>query len=603
MPKIYLNIPYVEKDEAKLLAIKGGVGLQWDPTAKKWYVVADELPETLKKFPIVATTVIQKSTKKAPQTYTDEQRQCINTEPTKGESILWHAFAGTGKTTCLVGFAQARPNKKFLYLAFNKSVAEEARTRFPNNTRAATIHSVAFANTDPNLRKKLTANLKPNTVATVLNLNFHKKADRIKAANVEKIITRFFATPILNEPTQEWFLEHFQKQNDPLKPHQNFTEEHLELSKKLWVIIQDPNHPEKTLTHDAYLKIFALSNPPLDYDYILLDEGQDTNPITAEIVLNQPAPKIIVGDSAQSIYSYRLAEDAMQKITTHDSYKGKTLHLTQSFRFGTQIANLANNILHYFKGETQRLKGLNPDPGILLRSERTPWLLPEKDIPENPNKNIDHTIITRSNAQLFVEAYQTAQKIQDWKIKHNHKGKIEIGFIGTQPTDNFSPMQAYKFGTILDILNLKNNQTEKIFNPYIKAFDSFKDLQETAESDTAPDQEIAGPVKLVNQYHNKLPQMVHTILQFTGDPNSPQCYARFTTAHKAKGLEWDRVKLTNDFIELIRGKTKPRLANTQDYPPDEFHLIYMAATRAQKELQLNQKLEDFIFFLSNQNKN
>lgn len=34
--KIYLNVPYAQKDEAKAL------GARWDATSKKWYVPADK---------------------------------------------------------------------------------------------------------------------------------------------------------------------------------------------------------------------------------------------------------------------------------------------------------------------------------------------------------------------------------------------------------------------------------------------------------------------------------------------------------------------------------------------------------------------------------
>ncbi|MGR8931384.1 MAG: DUF5710 domain-containing protein [Gammaproteobacteria bacterium] len=32
--KLYLNVPYAQKDEAK------GLGARWDPAAKKWYIPA-----------------------------------------------------------------------------------------------------------------------------------------------------------------------------------------------------------------------------------------------------------------------------------------------------------------------------------------------------------------------------------------------------------------------------------------------------------------------------------------------------------------------------------------------------------------------------------
>lgn len=53
--------------------------------------------------------------------------------------------AGTGKTTTLVKFAEQRPHLRFLYVAFNKSVAREAQRRFPSNVDCKTVHSLAYS--------------------------------------------------------------------------------------------------------------------------------------------------------------------------------------------------------------------------------------------------------------------------------------------------------------------------------------------------------------------------------------------------------------------------------------------------------------------------
>ena len=56
--------------------------------------------------------------------YTHEQLPAINS---LARLVKLVAFAGTGKTTTLVGYAQARPNKRILYLCYNKSVEIVAR--------------------------------------------------------------------------------------------------------------------------------------------------------------------------------------------------------------------------------------------------------------------------------------------------------------------------------------------------------------------------------------------------------------------------------------------------------------------------------------------
>ena len=58
---------------------------------------------------------------------TAEQLAVVDTNVAKAEILKIVAYAGTGKTTVLLEYARARPSKKYLYLAFNTSVRDEAK--------------------------------------------------------------------------------------------------------------------------------------------------------------------------------------------------------------------------------------------------------------------------------------------------------------------------------------------------------------------------------------------------------------------------------------------------------------------------------------------
>ena len=74
---------------------------------------------------------------------TEEQRHIVDCDK---NIILVNAYAGTGKTSTLVQFCKVRKNARFLYLAYNASMAKEAKSKFKgnNNVACATIHSLAF---------------------------------------------------------------------------------------------------------------------------------------------------------------------------------------------------------------------------------------------------------------------------------------------------------------------------------------------------------------------------------------------------------------------------------------------------------------------------
>ena len=83
---------------------------------------------------------------KTKKVLTDEQKRIIDLSKSmnKNEILAIQACAGSGKTSTLEEIALANPKQRFLYLAFNRSIAIQARERFPKNVEARTIHSLAF---------------------------------------------------------------------------------------------------------------------------------------------------------------------------------------------------------------------------------------------------------------------------------------------------------------------------------------------------------------------------------------------------------------------------------------------------------------------------
>lgn len=106
----------------------------------------------------------------------------------------------------------------------------------------------------------------------------------------------------------------------------------------------DLQHPERgtvRFEHDHYLKMWALSEPKIAADFLLLDEAQDTNPVVEQVFTAQRghAQLVLVGDSAQAIYGWRGARDVMS------TFDGRQLTLSRSFRFGPALAEEANRWL------------------------------------------------------------------------------------------------------------------------------------------------------------------------------------------------------------------------------------------------------------------
>ncbi len=61
-----------------------------------------------------------------------------------GQSFKVIAYAGTGKTTTLQMMSNAMPERRGMYLAFNKAIANEAQSKFHHNVNCRTFHSLAY---------------------------------------------------------------------------------------------------------------------------------------------------------------------------------------------------------------------------------------------------------------------------------------------------------------------------------------------------------------------------------------------------------------------------------------------------------------------------
>jgi DNA helicase II / ATP-dependent DNA helicase PcrA len=108
------------------------------------------------------------------------------------------------------------------------------------------------------------------------------------------------------------------------------------------------------------------------YRYILVDEYQDTNKLQAEVVDAMAEVRrnlMVVGDDAQSIYSFRGA--SFENIITFPLRfpEAKIYKLEINYRSTRQILNLANASIaqnrFQFRKELQAVRGDGPDPAVV----------------------------------------------------------------------------------------------------------------------------------------------------------------------------------------------------------------------------------------------
>lgn len=439
----------------------------------------------------------------------------------EAEHISVQAYAGAGKSTTLAAYARARPGLRMLYLAFNKSAAEQARQRFPSNVTCYTPHALAWRYMRPTCGHKM----RPKPLAT-FEVARMLHVDHLHAALALRVLNIFLAST-----APEPLLAHARAVTAP----QGIDPDVLrQLARQLWVAMRDPAHA-CPISHDGYLKAFQLSWPSiLGYDTLLLDEAQDTTPAVLDILLSQSMTKVFVGDEHQSIYGWRGAINALDHLP-----RATRLSLDGSHRFGELIGGVARSILRFGKGINPALRGLGEDT-----------LAPVVPGP--------HTaMVYRTNSVLFDNA-----------VRQVGRGGGRIHFVGG--------VENYTFEGLVDAWHLLHGAPASVKDPVLRSLGSFDALEEYAANTN--DRELRSRCRIAKIYPD-LPHLVDRITRQSA-PTPDKANVVMGTAHRFKGLEAREVRVGEDFISLIRFKDGATIHVDAQPAPEEVNLAYVAVTRA-----------------------
>ena len=155
----------------------------------------------------------------------------------------------------------------------------------------------------------------------------------------------------------------------------------------------------------------SLSKYQRKFKYIMIDEYQDTNPAQYQIIKLLGAMHenvAVVGDDAQSIYSFRGAtiENILQFQKDYDEVK--IVMLEQNYRSSQSILHVANDIIANNKGQLPKTLWTANDEGEKIKLVRTATdndegkyvadAIQEQKL-RNHFRNNDFAILYRTNAQ------------------------------------------------------------------------------------------------------------------------------------------------------------------------------------------------------------
>lgn len=456
---------------------------------------------------------------------TDEQTEILEAYAT-GDGLVVEALAGTGKTTTLRQIAQASDGRRRgVYLAYNKAIVREAEGRFPDSVYVTTAHSLAYQAVGKNYRERLNGpRMYASQIATRLklkpyDLDGHALSPTQRARYADGVIRKFTASSA-SEPGPEHL---------PARSLIHGTAE------QVWAAVgpvaaawwSDLSKIAGTLpfSHDVYLKLWQLRRPSLAFDYILFDEAQDADPVIASVVAAQDSQVVYVGDRNQQLYAWRGAVDAMSVAP------GKRLALTHSFRFGPEIAAEANRWLERL-GSHHRVTGRG-GPGYI------------GEFSSLPDAVLCRTNGTALQAVLFYQ-------------------QMEVP-VALSPGDRNAGMDIKQFAWAARNL-MAGKGTD---HPELSGFTTWGDILKYAE-----EEEGGADIKRLVGIINRLgPGAVIDAIDrcVLGE----KARVMVSTAHKAKGLEWNNVRVADDF-------TPPEDGELPD--PADLMLAYVTVTRAREVL-------------------
>ncbi len=456
-------------------------------------------------------------------TLSDEQQAIVRCP---ARTLLVSAGAGTGKTSTLEAYAQARPRESILYLAFNQAIRSEAQRRFPRNVRCLTTHGLAYGHFGKQFDRKL-GNPKPYHLSSLF-------AVPMVFAGVALAGLMRWLYSADQELAESHFIEVDAAERGKL----------LDLARRAWHVMCDTGATGIPMPHDGYLKLYQLSRPELDYDVILFDEAQDANAAVLDVINRQDdCARVFVGDRRQAIYGFRGAVNAMDAVTAEEH-----LQLTGSFRYGQGVADVANAVLSAYSPGELHLRG--------LAEHWTRFIVPE---------HVSQTILARTNAGLFSAAVEVLEKGQ------------AFGFVGGAGS--------YRFNALLDADALRRGQGG-IKDPFLRAFESYGQLKEYAES--VEDGELRSLISIVDRYRDDLPALVGALSDSAGRTHASGPVTTLATAHRAKGLEWPAVRLWEDFTDMRMAPVDGGAPVPPE--SEEINLLYVAVTRAREKLALHTPL-------------
>ena len=475
-------------------------------------------------------------------------------EKGKGSAVI-NAVAGSGKTTtCVEAANRLHESQKVLFLAFNKSIVDELKSRLTSpNITCSTLHGYGF-------RCLRNANLVTNTTKVE-----EDKWRKYFKENLNRLNGHIFQNERSNDFKNELekCVDLFNMCRIFCMPHQSDISKIEEIDKRFGIMssVETQNVVNDVLNVAYILKpgqsidfIDMLCVPVMNktvhikcpkYDFVFIDEAQDLSMAQQELMrlsLKEGGRFLAVGDPKQAINGFAGAlNDSFNRLK--DLAGGKELQLSVNYRCPKNVIEAAKEIVPIIKahrgasnGEIEHLTNLSAAaPGDM--------------------------IICRKSAPLISIALKFVKKGKRAYIKGTELGKSLKKYVSAA-VDNGDTYRA-----LIEVLDKEQKSIEK----------KIAAEKATEKAMVAFEEKRAALIALMDEID--CPSEILPRIDLLFDDGDSADAIKLSTVHKAKGLEANNVFILCQECLPLEWKGQQEWEKEQ-----EMNLKYVAITRAKKNL-------------------
>lgn len=468
-------------------------------------------------------------------------------------SIIVESVAGSGKTSTLIGMmAEVKSNETGAFCAFNKSIATEVEYKAGDkfsNFKIGTVHSFGFG-----AIRRLISRVKVDgyKLRNLAEQEFNGEYEILRQF-VEQAVSMAKKVGIgacIADDANNWIDMFDHHDLWDLIPDGVNENQAIDAAQYL---LKASNSLKNIIDFDDMVYIPVLNRMKIwQYDYVFLDEAQDTNATRLALVgmMMKPNGRLVaVGDPHQAIYGFTGA-DSRSLNSIREKFGAKTMPLTVTFRCPKAIVKVANRWVDHIEADDSAPEGVVDTIELA-------------DLAKHVSAN--DAVVCRNTKPLVEAAYTL--------IRNKIPAKVEGRSIG----EGLIKL-THKWKKVKNVTELADKLQDWQENEVEKAIAKGRDSRAQAITD-----QVETLLVFIDEcaFDDPISVLTRKISDLFGDTKNSRDVVTLCTIHRSKGREWGRV-----FALGMDTYSPSKYAKREWEMEQELNLLYVQVTRAKHHLTM-----------------